>query len=65
MLSSQAEVDYCTQSIQAGLRLDGRGLTDFRPIELQIGVIAQANGSARLRLGDTDVIVGVKVSLVM
>lgn len=35
----------------------------MRPVELQLGVIAQAAGSARLHLGATDVIVGVKVSL--
>lgn len=36
---------------------------DMRPVELQLGVIAQAAGSARLHLGATDVIVGVKVEV--
>ena len=61
MSFSAAEVEYCTLSLQHGLRLDGRAWNDFRPIELEVGVVAQASGSARLHLGDTDVIVGVKV----
>ncbi|PNW85475.1 hypothetical protein CHLRE_03g188200v5 [Chlamydomonas reinhardtii] len=35
----------------------------MRPIELELGVIAQAAGSARLHIGATDVIVGVKVEV--
>lgn len=30
-------------------------------VQVQLGVLAQATGSARVRLGETDVIVGVKV----
>lgn len=61
MSRSEAEAAYCTQSVQAGLRLDGRALTAYRPMEVEVGIIPQANGSARLRLGDTDVMVGIKV----
>ncbi|KAG2489638.1 hypothetical protein HYH03_011917 [Edaphochlamys debaryana] len=35
----------------------------MRPVELELGVIAQAAGSARLHMGATDVIVGVKVEV--
>ena len=45
----------------AGARNDGRDCSDFRPIELELGVVPQASGSARLHLGNTDVVVGVKV----
>jgi len=58
---SASEVAFCTESIQHGLRLDGRSCSDFRPFELELGLIAQASGSARLHVGSTDVIVGVKV----
>ena len=53
---------YLSQGIELGIRSDGRGCLDCRPLELELGLIAQANGSARLHLGRTDVIVGVKVS---
>jgi len=62
MAYSSSEIEFCTQSCQHGIRLDGRACEDFRPFELELGVIAQASGSARLHLGSTDVIVGVKVS---
>ncbi len=61
MASSQAEVEYCVLNVQHGVRLDGRATTDFRSMELKLGPIEQASGSARLRIGDTDVIVAVKV----
>lgn len=60
-MASQGERSFCSQCIAQGLRLDGRGLLDVRPLELELGLIAQASGSARLHLGSTDVIVGVKV----
>jgi exosome complex component RRP42 len=58
---SDAERAYIAQGVAQGLRNDGRGCRDMRPLELELGVIAQANGSARLRAGGTDVIVAVKV----
>jgi exosome complex component RRP42 len=49
------------QLIEAGKRLDGRGLTDYREIKIEQGVIEKAEGSARVLLGKTDVLVGTKV----
>lgn len=61
-LLSDAEVLYIAQGIEQGVRTDGRGCSDYRPLEFELGVIPQASGSARLHLGTTDVLVGVKVS---
>ncbi|MCK4884881.1 RNA-binding protein, partial [Candidatus Bathyarchaeota archaeon] len=47
--------------LASGKRMDGRGLTDYREIQLEEGVIERAEGSARIRLGKTDVMVGVKI----
>ena len=48
----------------AGLRLDGRKLTDFRqPIIIEKGVAKTSEGSARVRIGDTEVVVGVKLEV--
>lgn len=44
-------------------RLDNRGLTDFRPIIIETGVIEKANGSARVQIGNTQVIAGVKIEI--
>jgi len=44
-----------------GKRLDGRGLTETRPLKIETGIIQKANGSARVTLGNTQVIAGVKI----
>ena len=49
------------QTIDAGKRLDGRTLTDFREIKIEQGLIEKAEGSARVYLGKSQVLVGVKV----
>lgn len=49
------------QLIARGKRLDGRSLTDYREIQLETGLIEKAEGSARVRLGKTEVLVGVKI----
>jgi exosome complex component RRP42 len=47
----------------AGKRVDGRGLEDYRPIQVQKGFVESAEGSARVKLGNTDVLVGVKLEI--
>lgn len=50
--------------LNANTRLDGRQLTEYRkPIEVEYGVVKTAEGSARVKLGETDVIVGVKLEM--
>jgi exosome complex component RRP42 len=44
-----------------GKRSDGRGFTDYREIKIEPGAIERAEGSARVHLGKTDVVVGVKI----
>ncbi len=46
-----------------GKRLDGRGLLDRRDLTVVTNVIEKAEGSARVMLGNTEVIAGVKVNL--
>jgi exosome complex component RRP42 len=48
-------------TIDTGKRLDGRGLTDFREFKIEQGVIEKAEGSAKVFLGKTEILVGVKV----
>jgi exosome complex component RRP42 len=48
-------------SLSKGKRLDGRDLEDIRPLEIEIGLIKKANGSARVKLGNSEVVAGVKV----
>jgi exosome complex component RRP42 len=48
--------------LKAGKRFDGRGLLDLRDIEIQTGVTKNANGSAKVKMGNTEVIAGVKLN---
>ena len=51
------------QLIAEGKRLDGRELTDYREMKLEQGIIERAEGSARVLLGKTEVVVGTKVEM--
>jgi len=46
-----------------GLRLDGRGSDDFRKAKVEYGITKSAEGSARVTLGETIVIAGVKMEV--
>ena len=44
-------------------REDGRGLDEYRDISIETNVISKAEGSARVKIGGTQVIVGIKPQL--
>ena len=44
-----------------GVRGDGRSNLDFRHFVLETGILTHTNGSARLKISGTDVLVGVKL----
>ncbi len=46
-----------------GKRFDGRGLLDSRDFEVEYDISYKAEGSARVKMGKTEVIVGVKMQL--
>ena len=47
--------------LEQGKRIDGRALDEPREISIEINAIPKANGSAKLRLGETEVLCGVKI----
>ena len=49
--------------LEEGKRFDSRKLNEFRDLEIEIGVSKNAEGSARVKLGNTEVIVGVKMDI--
>lgn len=49
--------------LKDGQRIDGRALDELRTLTVDTGVIPKAEGSARVRLGDTEVVCGVKIQL--
>ncbi|KAJ4789236.1 Exosome complex component RRP42 [Rhynchospora pubera] len=60
---SEGEKQFLRGGIEQNLRADGRTRNQFRPICVETGVIPQANGSARVRLGATEVIASIKAEL--
>ncbi|MCD6381755.1 MAG: exosome complex protein Rrp42 [Candidatus Aenigmarchaeota archaeon] len=55
------EKEIIREIIERGSRLDGRGFHQFRDMKIETGVIPKAEGSARVEIGDTKVMVGVKL----
>lgn len=49
--------------LKKGVRASGRGLMEYRPIEVVPGYVRNADGSALVRLGNTVVVAGVKLEL--
>ena len=61
-LVTKVRLKQIEQLIEKGKRLDDRGLLDTREIKIEQGLIEKAEGSARVYLGKTEILVGVKVS---
>jgi len=49
--------------LEAGKRFDGRKLLEHREIEIETGVSKNAEGSARVKLGNTEVVAGIKLDV--
>ncbi|RLI13542.1 RNA-binding protein, partial [Candidatus Bathyarchaeota archaeon] len=60
---SKMKKNRIIQLISEGRRIDGRGKLDYRDIRIERGIIGTAEGSAMVCLGQTEVVVGVKVGL--
>jgi len=54
---------HVLKCLKKGIRYDGRGLTDYRDIDIELNVAKSAEGSARVKIGSTEVIAGVKISV--
>ncbi|MEM5802216.1 MAG: exosome complex protein Rrp42 [Candidatus Aenigmatarchaeota archaeon] len=57
------EEKFILELLEKGKRIDNRAFDEFRPIEILKGIVKKAEGSARVRLGLTEVIAGVKIDL--
>jgi exosome complex component RRP42 len=53
--------DHLYNLMLKGERLDGRGFEETREIKIETAIIDKAEGSARVELGDTKIIAGVKI----
>ncbi len=62
-MASTAEQTFLQAAFADQCRPDGRTREQYRTINVATGFLAQCNGSARVQIGVTDVVVGVKVEI--
>jgi len=63
IMVSRIRQKQIAQWIASGRRLDGRGLTDYREIKIEPGIIERAEGSALAYIGKTEILTGVKIEM--
>lgn len=54
---------HIIKALDSEIRFDGRKLTEFRNIEVEYDISKNAEGSARVRFGETEVLAGIKLSV--
>ncbi len=54
---------HLEKSLSKNIRIDGRKLDEYRKVSVEYGVSKTAEGSARVRFGETDVIAGIKMEI--
>tara|TARA_B100001750_G_scaffold94863_1_gene74831 strand:+ start:4429 stop:5241 length:813 start_codon:yes stop_codon:yes gene_type:complete len=57
----QLKKNQILELLKEGKRIDGRSFDESRELSIDVNVIPKAEGSARARLGDTEVVAGVKI----
>ncbi len=55
--------DYICKLAAEGKRIDGRKFDEHRKIEIETNVVNKAEGSARVKIGNTQVLVGIKMAV--
>ena len=61
VVMAEIRKDYLYHLVLKGERADGRRFDEYRDIVLETGLIRKADGSALVKLGKTQVMVGVKI----
>ena len=54
---------HIIETLNKGIRLDGRKATEYREVKLERSPFKNAEGSAKVTIGDTELIAGVKLAL--
>jgi exosome complex component RRP42 len=63
IITGQIKRDALVSSLKNGKRFDDRGMFDLRNAEITTEVITTAEGSALVKMGKTQVLVGVKIGM--
>lgn len=62
-VTSNLKRDYIQNLAKKGKRIDGRSFNDFRNIKIEPGIISRAEGSAKVTIGNTQVVAGIKMDM--
>jgi exosome complex component RRP42 len=62
-ITAEIKKDYIIKLAKTGKRLDNRKFDEFRKINIETGTIKKAEGSAKVTIGNTQVIAGIKIDL--
>ncbi|MHA1150240.1 MAG: exosome complex protein Rrp42 [Promethearchaeota archaeon] len=60
---STIEKKYILNNLKKGERIDGRGLWDYRDINIDIDIISSAEGSSDVTLGESKIMTGLKYDI--
>ncbi len=63
MTLSSIKKDYLVKLASQGKRIDGRAFDEYRDIKIEKDVIKMAEGSARVEIGNTMVLAGIKMDI--
>jgi len=55
--------EHMLKFLEKGIRYDGRKLLDYREVKVETGFNHCAEGSAKVKIGNTEILAGVKISL--
>jgi len=55
------DTDLIREIVKNGKRVDGRAFDKYRKVTIEPDVVTSAEGSARVKIGDTEVVAGVKM----
>jgi exosome complex component RRP42 len=62
-LMSEGERLFIVHSVEDDCRVDGRRCLESRKLRLESSIMANCHGSSRIRVGKTDLLVGVKAQI--
>jgi len=62
-LKTEIKKDFILKLAKEGKRVDGRSFDDFRDIKIETNIVSKAEGSAKVTIGNTQVIAGIKMTL--
>jgi len=60
---SSVKKDYLYRLAKEGKRPDGRAFNEYRPIKIERGIVNMAEGSAKVSIGNTTVLAGIKMDI--